>query len=72
MPKLTPLSSRGVIKKLRKLWWKGPISWGKHSHMEKGNKIIPIPIHWWIDIWVGLINEIIKEAETTREIRINL
>lgn len=72
MPKLTPLTIRGVIKKLRKLWWEGPKEWGKHSRMEKGNKIIPIPIHWWMDIWVGLINQIIKEAETTREIRNSL
>ncbi|EKD65778.1 MAG: hypothetical protein ACD_49C00086G0004 [uncultured bacterium (gcode 4)] len=67
MPKLTPLKYQQVINKLQKLWFSWPIYWGRHAHMKKWSKIIPIPIHWWKQIWVWLISMVIKEIWITRD-----
>ena len=72
MPKLTPLKYQQVINKLLKLWFSGPIYWWRHAHMKKKSKIIPIPIHWWKEIWVWLISMIIKEIWITRDEWIDL
>ena len=64
MPKLSPLKSRQVIRKLRKLGFVGPVSGGRHSrmvHPETG-QIIPIPIHKGKDVSIGLIRAIIREV----------
>ncbi len=66
MPRLVPLKPEEIIKKLRKLWYEWPESWGRHLHMIKWPNIIPIPKHWWSEIWVGLISKIIKEVWISR------
>ena len=72
MPKLTPLKSDELIRKLKQLWYDWPEAWGRHSHMTKWPKIIPIPLHWGKEIWVGLISKIIKEVDITRDEWIDL
>jgi len=67
MPKLTPLKPIEVIKKLKKLGFEGPIPWWRHAHMIKGELFIPIPLHGWKELWVGIISAIINEAWITRE-----
>ena len=69
MPKLKPLKSKIVIKKLSKLGFIGPIPGGKHSRMVnlQTKKIVPIPIHGNKDISVGLIREIINEINISRD-----
>ncbi len=67
MPKLSPLKSRQVIRKLKKLGFEGPIPGGRHMrmvHFETG-KIVPIPIHKGKDVSVGLIRAIIREIGIT-------
>jgi predicted RNA binding protein YcfA (HicA-like mRNA interferase family) len=61
--KLTPLKPEAVIRKLRRLGYKGPVAGGKHIRMYHPEtlKIIPIPMHKGKDISVGLIREIINE-----------
>ena len=68
MPKLKPLKSKEVIKKLSKLGFVGPIAGGKHVRMVnlQTKKIIPIPIHKGKDVSVGLIKEIINEIGIDR------
>ncbi len=69
MPKLKPLKSKEVIKKLSKLGFVGPIAGGKHIRMVnlKTKKIIPVPMHKGKDVGVGLIREIINEAGSSRD-----
>jgi len=69
MPKLKPLKSKEIIKKLSKLGFVGPIPGGRHIRMVnlKTKKIIPIPIHKGKDISVGLIREIINEVGIDRD-----
>lgn len=69
MPKLKPLKSKEVIKKLSKLGFVGPIAGGKHIRMVnlKTKKIIPVPMHKGKDVGVGLIREIINEAGISRD-----
>ena len=69
MPRLSPLKSRQVIRKLQSLGFTGPIAGGRHArmvHPETG-QIIPIPTHKGKDVSVGLIRAIIREAGITRE-----
>ena len=72
MPKLIPLKPDELIRKLKKLWYDWPEAWGRHSHMIKWPKIIPIPLPWGKEIWIGLISMIIKEVEITRDAWIDL
>ncbi len=67
MPKLSPLKSKQVIRKLRKLSYEGPYAGGRHSRMinVQSGKIIPIPIHGSKDVSVGLIRAIIREVGIT-------
>jgi predicted RNA binding protein YcfA (HicA-like mRNA interferase family) len=67
MPKLSPLSSAQIIRKLRKLGFEGPIAGGRHSRMVHPERklIIPIPIHGGKDVSVGLIRTIIREVGIT-------
>ena len=69
MPKLKPLKSREVIKKLSKLGFIGPIAGGKHLRMVnlQTKKIVPVPMHKGKDISVGLIREIINEIGIDRD-----
>jgi predicted RNA binding protein YcfA (HicA-like mRNA interferase family) len=69
MPKLKPLKSKEVIKKLSKLGFVGPIAGGKHIRMVnlKTKKIIPVPMHKGKDVSVGLIRAIINEAGISRD-----
>lgn len=69
MPKLSPLKSDQIIRKLRKLGFEGPIAGGHHSRMihRERQQIIPIPMHRGKDISVGLIRAIIREVGVTPE-----
>lgn len=68
MSRIKPLKPEAVIRKLRKLGYKGPIPGGKHVRMYHPEtfKVIPIPMHRGRDISVGLIREIINELGISR------
>ena len=69
MPKLSPLKSRQVIKKLRELGYEGPYPGGRHVRMVKrdSGQIVPIPMHQGKDVSVGLIRAIIRQVGITPE-----
>lgn len=69
MPKLSPLKSEQIVRKLRKLGFEGPIAGGRHSRMVHPTRrqIIPIPMHKGADVSVGLIRAIIREVGITLE-----
>ena len=60
MPRLTPLKSADVFRKLRQLGYVGPIPGGRYMRMihPQTGKIIPVPGHGGKDVSVGLIRAI--------------
>jgi predicted RNA binding protein YcfA (HicA-like mRNA interferase family) len=65
---LKPISRITLIKKFKTLGFKGPISGGKHQFMILGSKKIRIPNpHNNQDISLGLITEILRQAEISKE-----
>jgi predicted RNA binding protein YcfA (HicA-like mRNA interferase family) len=69
MPKLSPLKSQELIRKLRRLGFVGPQSGGRHPHMIHADtkKMVPIPMHKGKDVSVGLIHSIIRDLGITPE-----
>lgn len=69
MSRIKPLKPEAVIRKLRKLGYKGPVPGGRHVRMYHPEtlKVIPVPMHKGKDISVGLIREIINELGISRE-----
>lgn len=67
MSKLSPHKSEDVIRKLRKLGFKGPISGGRHVRMIHPSKqqIVPIPMHKGKDIGIGLLRAILRQVGIT-------
>ena len=66
--RLLPVSRGDLIKRLRKLGWEGPIPGKRHEVMRKGKHKLPIPNPGRRgDIGPGLINEILKQAEVTKD-----
>lgn len=66
--KLTPVSRRDLIKRLRKLGFDGPYPGSKHEVMAKGDISIIIPnSHRGEDISISLIARILKQASLSRQ-----
>ncbi len=74
MPRLSPLRSREVIAKLRRLGYEGPNAGGNHPVMvhPETHKAIPVPAHGSKDVGVGLIRAIIREAGISVEVWLDL
>ncbi|MBI2928992.1 MAG: type II toxin-antitoxin system HicA family toxin [Verrucomicrobia bacterium] len=64
--RLTPVSRRDLIKRLRHLGWDGPIAGGKHQHMVKGRFQLPIPNPHGGEISVAMIKTILTETGISR------
>ena len=67
-----PLKPAELVKKLRKLWFEWPFPWGRHMHMIKWDIVIPVPFHWWKELWIWLISAIISEIWISRDERLDL
>jgi predicted RNA binding protein YcfA (HicA-like mRNA interferase family) len=66
--RLTPISRRDFIKRLRNLGWEGPFAGGKHEFMVKGATKLPIPNpHGSSEISVGKLREILNEIGVSRD-----
>ncbi len=65
MPK--NISWRKLVQNFRKLGFEGPYSGGRHQFMKKGSLKIHIPSKHKNNISVGLVNEILKQAEISKE-----
>jgi len=62
-----PISRRDLIRKLKKLEFKGPYSGGRHQFMARGALKIRIPNpHKSQDITDSLLNEILRQAGISR------
>ena len=63
------ITRQELIRKFRKLGYRGPYSGGKHQFMIRGRQKIRIPNpHKGKDIHIGLLKEILKQAEISKDI----
>lgn len=67
MPKLSPVSWKDLVKRLRKLGFKGPYEGGKHPFMIKDDLTLTIPNPHSGDISVDLLKRILRRADVTRD-----
>ena len=68
MNKLTPISRRDLIRRLRKLGFDGPYPGSKHEVMAKGDiSVIIRNSHRGEDIGASLIARILKQAAVSRQ-----
>lgn len=67
MSKLLPVSSRELIRRLRKLGFEGPYPGTKHRYMARGDLIVTIPNPHGGKIGVKLQAIILREAGIKRE-----
>ncbi len=67
MPKLSPVSWKDLVKRLRKLGFKGPYEGGKHPYMIRGDLTLTIPNPHRGDISVDLLKRILRRADVTRD-----
>ena len=66
--KLSPVSRKELIRRLRSIGWSGPYSGTKHQHMVKGNIQLTIPNpHGGNAIGVGLLKMLLNEAGISRD-----
>ena len=66
MPRLSPVSYREFIRRLRQLGFEGPYSGGRHPQMRRGNVTLIIPNPHEGDIGVGLLRRLLKQAGISR------
>ena len=67
MPLIRPISQRELIRYLKQCGFEGPYSGGKHPYMEKGSQRVRIPNPHKADISKGLLLEVLRKANITRE-----
>jgi hypothetical protein len=65
--RLTPVSRRDLIKRLRMLEWSGPYPGSRHPHMVKGRIQLTIPNPHRGVIGVNLLKIILDEAGISRD-----
>lgn len=63
MAKLSPVSWRELVRKLRALGFDGPYTGGKHPYMVKGDLVLTIPNPHSREIGVPLLSRILRQAK---------
>ena len=61
------ISRRELIQKFKALGFEGPFSGSKHQFMKKGSLKVRIPNPHKGDISVGLVKQILKQADISDE-----
>jgi predicted RNA binding protein YcfA (HicA-like mRNA interferase family) len=67
MPVFGPIKRSELIRGLRQLGFDGPYAGGKHEYMVQGTLKIRIPNPHRGDISKGLLAEILRQADISRE-----
>ena len=67
MPKLTPVSQKEFVRRLRKLGFEGPYMGGRHPQMRRGDVTVIIPNPHEGDISVGFLRRLLRQAGVSRE-----
>lgn len=65
--RLTSLSWREFIRRLKTFGFVGPFAGGKHPYMVKGNLVLTVPNPHKGDISVPLLIRILKQAGISKE-----
>ncbi len=63
MPKLSPVSWRELVKRLRQLGFEG----GRHPYMARGDEVVTLPNPHRGDISVDLLLRVLRRAGISRE-----
>lgn len=66
MPKLSPVSWKEFVKRMRVIGFEGPFAGGKHPFMIRGDVVLTIPNLHRKEIGVALLSRILKEADISR------
>lgn len=62
-----PITRRELIRRFRKLGFRGPYSGGKHQFMAKGSLKVRVPNpHRERDITDALLNEVLRQADISK------
>ena len=67
MAKLTPVSRRELVQRLRELGFEGPYAGGRHPQMRRGDLTLILPNPHEGDIGVGLLARLLRQAGIARE-----
>jgi len=67
VPKLTPVSWKELVRRLRQLGFEGPFKGDRHPYMVKGDLVLTIPNPHRREISVDLLARILKQAGISRE-----
>ncbi|MCB9130668.1 MAG: type II toxin-antitoxin system HicA family toxin [Anaerolineales bacterium] len=67
MARLTSVSWREFVHRMRELGFEGPLAGGRHPQMRRGDLTVIIPNPHEGDIGVGLLRRILRQAGVTRE-----
>lgn len=67
MPRLTPVSWKNLVKRLRELEFQGPYAGGKHPQMRRDDVTVIIPNPHEGDISTGLLSRLLRQAGVSRE-----
>lgn len=62
MPKLSPVTWRELVRKLRALGFEGPYRGGKHPYMVKGDLVLTISNPHQREIGVALLSRVLRQA----------
>ncbi|OGW21735.1 MAG: hypothetical protein A2Z82_00045 [Nitrospirae bacterium GWA2_46_11] len=62
MEKLTPVSWRDFVSRMRELGFEGPFFGGKHPKMKKGNLTVITPNKHESQIGVGFLKRLLRQA----------
>ena len=65
--RLHPISRREFVRRLRQLGFSGPFAGGRHEFMLRDARRLIIPNHHRGDISPGLLSQLLRQANITRE-----
>ena len=65
--RLAPVSRSELIKRFRRLGWKGPLSGKRHDFMQEGKKKVRLPNPHQGDIGVDLLANVLRQAGISRD-----
>lgn len=66
MLRLTPVSWRELVQRLRQLGFEGPYAGGRHPQMRRGEVTVIIPNSHEGDINVGVLSRLLRQAGVSR------
>ena len=66
MARLTPMSWREVVERMRQLGFEGPYAGGRHPQMRRGDVTVIIPNPHEDEIGVGFLTRLLRQAGISR------